>query len=602
MTSEQVIVALTGVIALGVCAQWVSGLIGVPSILLLVVLGVLAGPVTGLLDPDQVFGASLLPLVSISVALILYEGGLSLRISELRKVGRVVGKLLTLGVLVSWGVSAWAGYAILDLQPRLAVLLGAILVVTGPTVVGPLLRHVRPVGATGSVLKWEGIAIDPVGALLAVLVFEAAVSGDGSSAWAHSVWALAKTIVVGGGLGLAAAGLLILVLKQYWVADELRNGVSLMLAVVVFAASNTMQEESGLLASTVMGIAMANQKWVDVEHIVDFKEDLRVLLIGVLFILLGARLGPDDLAQVGWEYLVFIVVLIVVGRPASVWVSTIGSGLSGRERVFLACMAPRGIVAAAVASVFAIRLDKVGYEQANVLVPAVFSTIVGTVAFYGLAAGWLARYLGLADRDPQGAMIVGADTSACAIAQVLKERGFRVLLVDTNRELITAARMAGLRAYQGSILSEHLLNEVNLGGIGRLLAMTPNNVVNVLSGQRFSRVFGTAEVYKIALDRPTSVDGDKKQRAQERVLFGQDITRRVLTQRIAGGSVIKATNLTEEFGWEDFCKMYGQSTVLLFLIRETDELTVVTSDKKEIEPKPGQTVIALVDPVDDQAV
>lgn len=299
-------------------------------------------------------------------------------------------------------------------------------------------------------------------------------------------------------MGLLGAGLLTLVVKRYWVPDDLQNAVSLMLVVAVFTASNLVQEESGLLTATVMGVAIANQKWVAVRHIIEFKEDLRVLLISMLFILLGARLRPEDIAQIGPRSLLFAGVLIVVARPLSVWVSTLGSGLNWSQRVFLSWMAPQGIVAAAVSSVFAIRLEQTGHENAGALVSSTFAVIAVTVAVYGMTAPALARKLGLAQRNPQGLLIVGAEAWARAVAELLQERGYRVLLVDTNRDHIAAARMAGLEAYHGSVLSDHFFDDVDLGGIGRLLAVTPNDGVNVLALQKFSRKLGSAEVYRLA--------------------------------------------------------------------------------------------------------
>ena len=342
LMSQYTGIVLAGVIVLGVAAQWLAWRLGLPSILLLLLTGVVAGPLSGLVDPDAIFGSSLLPLVSLSVALILYEGGLSLRLSELSKVGAAVRNLLSVGVLVTWLIAGWAAWAILGFDGPVAVLFGAILVVTGPTVIGPLLQQIRPTGPAASILKWEGIAIDPLGAVLAVVVFDLISVGHEGNPWIHGGLAVLRTVGIGGGLGFFVAGLYILLIKRFWVPDHLQNGVSLMLAVTVFAVSNYFQEESGLLGVTVMGVTLANQKWVTVEHIVQFKEDLRVLLIGTLFILLAARLRLEDLSQLGMAHIVFVLVLIVVARPLSVWISTIGMGLSGAQRVFLSWMAPRG--------------------------------------------------------------------------------------------------------------------------------------------------------------------------------------------------------------------------------------------------------------------
>ncbi len=594
--TEHVILGLSGVIVLGVGAQWLAWRLRLPSILLLLVIGVVAGPLTGLLDPDDLFGASLLPLVSISVALILYEGGLSLRLSDLPKVGGVVRNLLTLGVVTTWLTSAIAAYWVLGFDGRLAVLLGAILVVTGPTVVLPLLQHVRPVGSVASILKWEGIAIDPIGAVLAVLVFEVITAGDAlHHPWTHAGVVLLKTLAVGGGLGLAAAGLLTFLLKRYWIPDDLQNAVSLMLVVMAYCGSHLIQEESGLLAVTVMGVALANQTLVPVKHIVEFKEDLRVLLISILFILLGARLKMADITQIGPSYGVFVLVLIFVARPLSVWVSTLSSALSWQQRAFVCWMAPRGIVAAAVSSVFALRLEETGHGDTSRLVSATFAVIVGTVSIYGLTASLVARKLGVADRNPQGILIVGAHAWARALAEALKGRGYRVLLADTNQNNIAAARMAGLETYRGSVLSEYFLNEVNLGGIGRLLAATPNNEVNVLAAQRMSHVFGTAQVYRLAPDHQPTQKRAQHTYEHGRLLFDNEATYSLLSDRMRTGAVVKVTKLSEAFDYQAFKGRYGPTAIPLLLIHDDNAITVIAADQA-VEPAPGQSIVCLVDP------
>ncbi|MEE8142445.1 MAG: sodium:proton antiporter, partial [Planctomycetota bacterium] len=450
--------SLAAIVVFGIGAQWLSWRLHLPAILLLLFAGFLCGPVLQLVVPQKLLRGDLLhAFVSLSVALILFEGGLSLKLSELREVGRVVRNLISLGVLVTWLVATGAAHWILGLPLWLAILFGALLTVTGPTVVLPLLRHIRPSGATGSILKWEGIIVDPVGAMLAVLVFETIKTpmvGALGQATAETVIGSLRTVFFGTAVGVAGAGVLVFLLKHYWIPDFLHNPVTLMIVFMVFAGANLLQAESGLFGVTFMGIFMANQKSVNVRHIVEFKENLRVLLISALFILLGASLKMDDLHHFNWASLGFLAVLILVARPLSVLLSAAGSGLTWRERLFLALMAPRGIVAAAVASLFALELTKEGFEEASLLVPLTFVVIIGTVAFYGLAAGPIARRLGLSQPQPQGILFAGAHSWARELAQGLHEQGFRVVLVDNNWENISAARMAGLPTYYCSILAE----------------------------------------------------------------------------------------------------------------------------------------------------
>ncbi len=598
--SEPFLIALAGLIVLGVAAQWLAWRVGVASILLLLVVGFLGGPVSAvvlgkrLLDPDLLLGDALLPFVSLSVALILYEGGLTLRLAELGEARTVVGRLVILGGAITWVLTSLAAWQILGLPPALAVLLGAVLIVSGPTVIVPLLRHIRPTGRIGAILKWEGIVIDPLGAMLAVLVFEVILLPGVAEAAPHVALILVRTIAVGAVFGFVGGMALVLVLHRCWAPAYLENAVSIMFVVGAFTAAHRIQTESGLLAATVMGITLANQRLVDVKHLAEFKENLRVLLLGALFILLAARLDFADLHAVGWRGLGFLAVLILVVRPLSVALSTIGSSATPREIAFLMAMSPRGIVAAAIASVFALRLGAEGYEQAAVLVPMTFVVIVGTVCVSSVVAPVVAHRLGLADRKPQGILLVGAHAWARLIAEAVSKQGFRVLLVDTNRADLATARMAGLDTHADSVLAEYLLDDIDLGGLGRLIAATPNDWVNILTVHRFLRVFGRAEVYQVA-PRQGDGSGDEAHRhLHGRSLFDEQLSHDRLARWVARGAQVRTTTLTEEFDFDAYREHYGENARLLFVVTPSRRLVVVTADEAP-DPKPGDTLISLVD-------
>ncbi len=601
--SEHALIALAGLIVLGVAAQWLAWRLGIASILLLLAAGFLAGPVSQqvlgrkLLDPNVLLGDLLLPFVSLSVGLILYEGGLTLRLAELGQARAVVWRLVSIGAAVTWGLSSLAAWLILGFEPPLAILLGAVLIVSGPTVIMPLLRHIRPTGRIGAILKWEGIVIDPIGAMVAVLVFEVILLPGVVEAAPQVVVTLLKLILIGGGLGFIGGITLVHVLRWLWAPDYLENAVSIMFVVGVFTAAHHLQPESGLLAATVMGITLANQKMVDVKHLAEFKENLRVLLIGALFILLAARLDVADIEYVGWSGVIFLGVLMIVVRPLSVLLSTIGSSASQGETVFLAVMSPRGIVAAAVASVFALRLEET-YPQAAALVPMTFLVIIGTVSVSSLLAPPVSHRLGLADRKPQGLLLVGAHIWSRMIAEAVQKQGFRVLLVDTNRGHLAAARMAGLDTHNDSILAEHLLDEIDLGGTGRLIAATPNDWVNILTVHRFMRIFGRGEVYQVP-PRKGGDSGDESHRhLHGRWLFDEQLTHEQLTGRVADGAVIKSTTLSDEFTYKSFLDHYGDTAVPLFVVTPARRLEVITADQPA-DPTPGDTLISLVDDPDE---
>jgi NhaP-type Na+/H+ or K+/H+ antiporter len=627
-----ILIGLTAVVVVGIAAQWLAWRARVPAILMLLLFGILAGPVPEawgpgrhkLLDPDFLFGRGLYPVISLSVAVILFEGGLTLNLSELRQVGRVLRNLVTIGAAVTWVVTTAAARLILGLPWPLALLLGAILVVTGPTVIGPLLRHVKPVGQVGPILKWEGIVIDPIGATMALLVFEAVPDARLHHLATTVGGALLKTVLFGGAVGLLAAAILVLVFRRFWVADYLQNPVTLAFVLAAFTGANLLQDEAGLLAVTAMGVALANQRFVPFKHILEFKEGLSVLLVSSLFVLLGSRLSFSQFSGIGVSTFLFLLVMFVVARPAGVLLSTVRSSLSWRERAFLCWMAPRGIVAAAVSSIFAVRLRQAGIEGSERLVPVTFSVIISTVLVYGLTASWLAKRLGLAGGTTSGFLIAGANPLARVIAEALRAEGQQVLLVDTSPANVVAARLAGLDAQRFSVVSDEVVEQVEGTGIARLLALTPNEEVNTLAAVHFGRIFGRSQVYQLAPEaqKPAaagpagpSADGrasaslppaggseakskEKQKVSQElhgRVLFAPGITFEALAAKLAAGAKVRRTLFTTEFDYDDFRGVHPDGFVPLFLITPTGEWTVCTADDP-VTPAPGQVLISLVAP------
>lgn len=593
--NEDLIIKLTSIIVLGGIAQWIAWRIHFPAILMLLVLGFIAGPVTGFLNPEELFGDFFYPLISLSVAVILFEGGLSLRYRELSGTVKTVRNLVSIGILVTWIVGFTAAYLLLNLDFKISLLFGAILVVSGPTVIVPLLKHLRLTSRIGSIIKWEGIANDPIGALLAVLVFGVILIGNIKEASAFIVLELIKIVFAGIAVGFIGAVIVIIFIKKYWIPYFLQNPMVLMVVVVVFTASNSLQPESGLIAVTIMGLVLANQKYITLKHVVEFKEILSILLVSSLFIILSAGLKISDLKVIKIESFLFLLVLIFFARPMAVLLSTIGSKLDWRERIFLFWMAPRGIVAAAVSSIFALRLEESGYAQAYLLMPLTFFVIIGTVTIYGLTCSPVARLLKIAEPNPQGVLIIGAHPWARAIAKCLQRREFRVLMADTNRENISDARMEGIPAYYGSVLSENIFDEIDLGGIGRLFALTSNDEVNNLSTLHFLGIFDKKELYHL----PSNLKKDKMKDPTSpvlsgRILFGKEISYDYLTERFTSGSEIKCTPLTEKFTYDEFKKLYGETAIPLFLVNNDVTLEVFALDNIPT-PEPGQTLISLVE-------
>lgn len=597
---ENILVSLALIILIGLSAEWLGWRLHFPSLILFLIFGFIAGPVTGIINTDTILGNLLMPIVSFSVAIILFEGGLSLRIKELATIGKTVRNLITVGVIVSWIVITLGAKFVLGLNMQIALLLGAILVVTGPTAIGPLLRHMQLIGRIGSIVKWEGIMIAPVGALLAVLVFEtfptSVVLQDATN---QTILGLIKAVLIGSSVGTVGAIMIMLIIKRHWVPDYLQNAVSLLIVIVAYAGSDILQSKSGFLSVTVMGIFLANQRYAVIKQLVKFKEDLRVLLIPSLFIMLAARLKISDLSYINYNSMLFLAIVILVARPLSVLLSTYGSPLNWKEKLFLSWLAPRGIVAAAVSSIFGLYLMEGGYPQAEYLVPITFIVIIFTVVILGIGAAPLAKYLGLSQPNPQGTLIVGAHSWARSIAQILKDEEFQVLLVDTNRENINSAKMSNLPAYNGNIISENIADELDLSGIGRILALTYNDEVNSLAALHFSEIFSKNEIYQLAPKKyEESHKKDVSQALRGRILFGKDINYTYINRRIYSGAIIKKTTLSKEFDFDAFKKYYGESSIPLFLITEGGKLLIFTTDK-QLQPKPGQIIISIVDKIKD---
>ncbi|MBC7351018.1 MAG: cation:proton antiporter [Thermogutta sp.] len=592
--ADTALIEITTVVALGGLGQWLAWRLRIPAIVLLLGLGTLAGPVLGFLHPDEVFGELIRPFIALSVGLILFDGGLNLRFRELRGIGGVFGRLMTIGVAVTWGLLALAGRYVLGLTWPVAALLACILTVTGPTVIGPILRHLRLRGRMASLLKWEGILIDPLGAILAVLVFAALEQQSlNAGAWEIGI-RLVQTLLVGCGVGIAMGLVMVAAFARFWIPDFLTNPVSLMLTLVAFVLANTLCHESGLLAVTIMGMVVANQQKFAIRQLLEFKEALTVLLISVLFVILAARIRWEYLHGLGWQSIVFLLLVILVIRPVAVLVSTWGKTLGWNERLFLAGMAPRGVVAMAVASVAALALSEGQYEGAEKLVPVTLLVVFGTSGVYGLLAAPLARFLHLIQENPQGILFVGASHWVRELAILLQREGCRVVLVDSNRQNITAARLAGLPAIHGDALSESTRESIDYMGLGRMLAVTSNNEVNSLACMIYAEDFGRQEVYQLPWLAPKEKSRDPASPEHRgRLLFGKDLTYSKIIEIFYQGGRFKSTKITKEFDFAQYRAMYGDKAHLLFVLRAGGTVVVIT-DGPLPDIRPGDTVIALV--------
>ena len=546
------------IVAIGIAAQWFSWWVKQPAILVLLLAGLLAGPVLGLFDPDALFGDLLFPAVSLGVAVILFEGSLTLKFREIRGHGQVVTRLVTVGALVSMLLIALAAWALGIFSWKVALLFGALASVTGPTVIVPILRTVRPTRSLANILRWEGILIDPLGALAAVVIFQLVALGTRQ---VEDLLLAVEIFGAGIGLGVAAAFGLSFIMRRHVLPDYLHNVTTLAVVLLTFSLANALAHESGLLAVTVMGVILANTKDVNTDDILDFKESLTVLLTSVLFIVLAARV-PASAFEMNWTTTgALLGFIIFVARPVAVMISTIGSDLPWPERIVLSWIAPRGIVAAAVSALFAIELERAGVEGADILVPVTFAVIVVTVFVQGLTARPFARLMKVADPEARGVLILGGNPLAQAVALSLKKLDIDVILSDTSWDQIRKARMAGLRTYFGTVVSDDADRRLDLVGIGELLALSHRAPLNALACMRYAGEFGSGNVFNIRL----ADQAESATTPAGRVLFKDDVTLERLEGLIVKeGFEIRHTKLTEEFGFQQMLDSQSEDSVLLY--------------------------------------
>ncbi|MBL0162607.1 MAG: sodium:proton antiporter [Xanthomonadales bacterium] len=581
--------ALTGIVVLGVLAQWIAWRLRLPAIVLLLGVGVIVGPILHLLDPDKMFGDLLFPLTSLSVAIILFEGSLTLRFREIHGLRGPILNLVTLGAAINIFMLTVAALYFLRAPIGIALLIGAIGCVTGPTVVTPMLRAIRPVPAVDKVLRWEGIIIDPIGAILAVIALEFTMKGDNTDTW----WVLGKLVLSGSLIGAGAALVLGGLLKRHLVPWYLRNVVTLALLFTAFTASNTIAHEAGLLAVTVMGVVLANTRDLDMDDVLNFKESLTVLLVSLLFIILAARLDLDSFHTLGWGFPLFLLTVFFIARPMAVFASATGSKLSLRERGLIAWIGPRGIVAAAVASLFALRLEADKVPGGELLVPAIFSIIISTVLVQSFTARRLALRWKLAEDQPLGVIIVGSGLVPVTIGQALKKAGYDVTLADSNWDALKRARMAGLKTYFGSVVSDHAEHHLDSTGVARLLAMSNRPGQNTLACLHYRSELGTDGVFALR----TTEDHDKAKLTltgslKMPWLFDDRIDDVRLQDAIESGAVIKTSKLKDNYTLADLKQRSEGLAIPLFAIDPKRRLVPFTSNQ-EPPVKSGWEIMAL---------
>lgn len=507
-------VELAGIIILGILAQWVAWKFKIPAILPLILLGLFVGPFSTLFSDDGnkwiepvwngqqgLFpGESLFNFVSLSIALILFEGGMTLKKDEIKSVGPVIYKLITLGAFVTMITGGIAAHYIIGLNWPLSFLFSSLIIVTGPTVITPILRNLPLKKDISTILKWEGILIDPIGALVAVLVFEfIRIGGDGGTEYTkETVVEFGKILVIGLSIGFTSAYVFATALKQRLIPHYLLNVVSLAMVLGVFVLSDLFAHESGLLAVVIMGMVLGNMKLDALKDVLYFKETISILLISILFILLSANINLSDLELIyNSNSLILFGIVVLIIRPLGVFLSSRKSSLVINEKIFISWVGPRGIVAAGIASLFGLKLTMQGVENANYITPLVFMIVLGTVLLNATTAKLMARFTGVLLKKSEGILIVGASAPARLIATYLKNNNRRVVLIDSNRTSIQTATSEGLEAIECNIYEDEIFENIELNDIGFLLALTGSNTINQYALSKLKSVFGEEGAFRL---------------------------------------------------------------------------------------------------------
>ncbi|HHG2231830.1 TPA: cation:proton antiporter [Vibrio parahaemolyticus] len=591
--NEALVLSAVGVIGLG--CQWLAWRLRLPAILFLLLAGFIVGPFMQWLKPDEILGNLLFPLVSLAVAVILFEGSLTLNFKEIRGVSGSVWSIVSIGAIISWAATSVATHYFLGFTWELAMLFGSLTVVTGPTVIVPLLRTVRPNSTLANILRWEGILIDPLGALFVVMVYEFIVSHSA----VNSMEVFGTIIAVGVILGVASGAAVATVLRRAWLPEYLQPFAVLMVVLGVFSVSNHIESEAGLLTVTVMGMWLANAKDINIQQILHFKEHLTILLITGLFIFLAARISLDDFAALGSGALLLFVFMQLVSRPLSIFLSTMRSNLNLKDKLFLSWVAPRGIVAASISSLFAIKLTEYGVDGASLLVPMTFMVIIGTVVLQSATARPMAIALGVAEPVPRGFLLIGANRVAREIGQALARYDRRVLMTDSNWEYISQVRMMGLDYYYGNPISSHADDNLNMIGIGQVVALTPDQHFNIMACMQFVDEFGEDKVHCLQKVKTNGNGSEKHSVAQEyhgKLLMGGNVSYTQLASLLSRGAEIKHTKLSENFTYQDYLEHHKTNLVIpLFNVEDKGKIQFC-DDPDQFAPSTTSTIVSLILP------
>lgn len=590
MNEHDLVILLVSVVALGVASQWMAWRLQIPAIVLLALAGLIAGPITGLVDPAEDFGELFRPVISLCVAIILFEGGLNLSLSDLKQAKTGVRRLVYMGAPLAWGFCTASAHFIGGLSLPVSLVFGAIMVVTGPTVIMPLLRQARLNRRTASYLKWEGIVNDPLGALLAVLVFQFFIyAGEGS--WGVVLkgvgMALLAGILLGGLLGWLTGE----AFRRGLVPEFLKSPVMLSTVLVAYTLANTLQHEAGLLAVTIMGMVVGNMDLPGINDMKRFKEYITVMLVSVVFVMLTADLDFALLKSVDWRAGLLVFAVLFVARPVAIMLATSGSDMKFEDRLLLSWIAPRGIVAAATAGLMGPRMAAAGYSDAVVLLPLVFMVIFASVFLHGSTIGWLARRLGLASKERDSVLLVGASPWGVELARTLESMKIKVLVADNSWHNLRPARLAGISVFYGEILSEFAEESMEISHIQTVLAATSNDAYNALVCTTVAPEIGRDKVFQLPMGSSAEDDPRAVSRPRRgRIAFDSEALFEQLWRWHVRGWTFYKTRLTDSYTYSDFLGDCPSEAIKMLLVQDDRKVRFLDAED-QLEPEAGDVIV-----------
>ncbi|GJM34695.1 MAG: sodium/hydrogen exchanger [Saprospiraceae bacterium] len=593
-----------GIVILGILAQWIAWRFKLPAILPLIIIGLGVGPIaefllgfkiispvydpvdhTGIFPDDHLFH-----FVSLSIGLILFEGGLTLQRREVIGHGASIGRLVTYGSIITFLGGAVAAHTLFDISWQISFLFSSLIIVTGPTVIAPLLRNLNLNQNVATVLKWEGILIDPIGALIAVLVFNFinAQAGNENAPTSAVLLTFIRSVLIGLSLGVSIGYGLYLLIKKVYVPEFLLNTFTLALVLGAFIFSDVIAHESGLLTVVIMGMTLANLDVPHFQDILDFKESITILLISALFILLSANISIEQVQMLGWPFFALFLVVILL-RPIAVFLSMRQKNLNFKEKLFISWVGPRGIVAAGVASLFGLKLTELEIPGAELITPLVFFIVLGTVVLNATAAGLVGKWLNVTLHKNSGMLLIGAGDGPRMIAKYLENIGRKVMLLDNSPSNINKALAMDLDAHRVDIFNKKTEDLVDLPDLGYLLAMTSSEEINFFATNNFSKSLEIPHSYRLPSDKEVHQKGGGKD-----TLFSPLASYLVLNRVTRQAEEPRTIKLSETITFETVIQYLRQYKGLpLFLINKENRLKIITSDYEENEVEDGDELVYL---------